>query len=760
LLASPPDVVKEFLATRKGAPMKPEETTNPIPLYFKALISQFDGIRPEPLDVCPTIEQAIDYIKTDQRLKSDVETARKYLRQELQENERDEKGKLKLPEYNNAKEHLPAVTWSGTFKKRTNTGLLSFSGFLSFDIDLIDKKSQEALNYDELRDKARQAYKALSHDKYTAFLFPSVSATGIKGLVEIPPILSDIQYKEYFRAYKIYASQTLKQVLDSLPDVSRLCFLAPCDNPYINRDALVFEQRAKERPQEPQEIAPGQKKDDVSLRAALAVFLRYGIQRELSRNDFVGICGAFKRGGVAYDIFDAIMKRTAGYDAKNNFKIWNTVDITAPINNPMTIATIISWAREQDKELFRAARKELIAQEGEPIDGTMGLAELIEKKLASKYGFSLNKVTDQILVSTQKETRQMSKFVEAEIRCWLTNQGFTRKDTISDVLNVVAFKSEFHPIEDYLKSLKWDGECHFSKIGTYFKDPDRIFAEILKSWMCGAVRRVFTGQHHQVIVFVGKQGRGKSFFAKWLCSAIPEYGMESQINPDSNDSGIRACENFIWEIGELGGTTRRADIDALKFFISREFFKFRRAHDKYDVTKRALASFVGTVNPDGTGFLNDPTGHRRWWPVELTDINFDYVNNLDVNQLWAQAVMLFRESQTECDILPKTQETINKNIENDFVMSDPVEEMIIKLFDFTGQENDFIDTNDILIAMARNGYQRNKQRADSMEVARAIKHLQDDGAEIRKSRESGLQRRRGYAGLRIKPAYSGRGEQW
>ena len=737
---------------------KQEENAPLKPGYFTAQISQFDGIRPEPLQVTPTVEQALEYIRTDQRLKSDIETARKYLKTELLNDERDEKGKLLLPEYDDAKKLLPAVTWTGVFKKRTNTGLVSFSGFLSFDIDLIDKHSQTPINYDVLRDQARTAYKILSQDQFSSVVFPSVSATGIKGLVAIPAVKSDSEYKSYFRAYQSYVTSTLKQHLDSLPDISRLCFLPYCKKPYVNRDALLFDRRENETKQEERtQGEPTKEVSDASAKAAIAVFMRYGIQRELSRNDFVGVCGAFKRAGVSYDIFDAIMKKTSGYDAKNNFKIWNTVNDN--VSNPMTIATLISWAREQDKELFRAARKEAKEQAETGESEGIGLAELIEKKLSARYSFKLNRITDPILVTTQEATTQMSKFVESEIRCWLTNQGFTRKDTITDVLNVVAYKSEFHPVEEYFKGLTWDGECHFQKIAHFFKDPDKIFPYILKAWMCGAVRRVYTGQHHQVIVFVGKQGRGKSYFAKWLCSPLPEYGLESQINPDSNDSGIRACENFIWEIGELGGTTRRADVDALKFFISREYFKFRRAHDKYDVTKRALASFIGTVNPDGTGFLNDPTGHRRWHPVELTDINFEYASHLDINQLWAQAVACYADSPGECIISPGVQDTINKNIENDFVMSDPVEDMIVKLFDFTGVDGDFLDTNDILVYMARNGYQRNKQRADAMEVARAMKHLQDCGAEVTKGRAVGeKQKRRGYVGLRLKSKYAG--DKW
>ncbi len=50
--------------------------------------------------------------------------------------------------------------------------------------------------------------------------------------------------------------------------------------------------------------------------------------------------------------------------------------------------------------------------------------------------------------------------------------------------------------------------------------------------------------------------------------------------------------------------------------------------------------FAGTINPIG-GYLKDPTGSRRFWPVRCGVIDLDALVR-DRNQLWAEALVRFR----------------------------------------------------------------------------------------------------------------------
>jgi predicted P-loop ATPase len=145
-----------------------------------------------------------------------------------------------------------------------------------------------------------------------------------------------------------------------------------------------------------------------------------------------------------------------------------------------------------------------------------------------------------------------------------------------------------------------------------------------------------------MLVFIGDQDKGKSTLARWLCPMpTSTYFIESHISPDSTDHLRHLCTKLVWEVGELGATTRKADREALKAFITRGEATFRIPWGKHSVTKPALASFIGTINSE-TGFLNDPTGHRRYLPVELTSIDFKYMTEVDPVQLWAQFAALYK----------------------------------------------------------------------------------------------------------------------
>ncbi|MBD3251072.1 hypothetical protein GF380_01190 [Candidatus Uhrbacteria bacterium] len=719
----------------------PQQQGQLVPLYFDAVVSQFDGVTSPPLSVTPTVKQVIKAISTDVRLKNDIEECREYLRTDIENNKRGAKGALETPEYSEAKRSLLGVTWSGTFEKRGNSSLSTFSGFLSFDIDY--DKTQKVIDYESERQKTLAIYKRLKTDPFVALLFGSVSGIGVKGLVKIPAVTSDAEYKAYFRAWQAYVKTTYAIELDSLPDISRLCFLSYQQSPHINEDSKVFTEKISSE----KTVAPMQKIDsqtDASVKAALLVLKRYGIQEQIDRNSFVGLCAACKRGGVSYSDFNAIMQKSPGYNAKENFRIWNTAHPDAR-DSAMTVSTLISYARKADKKLYLEIRNSNRKQE-EGDDSQGGLATAIEKKLLKRYLFRLNTVTDKIFVQANNEERMMSDYVEAEMRCWLLDQGFSRRDAVTDVIRKIAFQNQFNPIHEYFQRLKWNGQDHLHALCQHFTDPDNIFHEVFYAWLLGVIRRVFTGQHHQALIFVGKQGKGKSYFARWLCP-LQQFHIEAPIRPDTNDDKIRMTENLIWEISELGATTRRSDVEALKHFISQEYAVFRRAHDKYDQRKPAIASYIGTVNHDGAGFLNDPTGHRRWWPIEITNIDWGYTD-IDVHQIWAQAYTCYLEDPTDGEISEATQKIINENIENEFSVTDPVENLLIRTLEFSGHAEDFLDTTEILVILEKAGYRRGTQRGDEMFVSKAMKRLSESGFPVTKGKKNGRTGPRGYLGVR------------
>jgi putative DNA primase/helicase len=54
---------------------------------------------------------------------------------------------------------------------------------------------------------------------------------------------------------------------------------------------------------------------------------------------------------------------------------------------------------------------------------------------------------------------------------------------------------------------------------------------------------------------------------------------------------------------------------------------------------------MSTVNPNGAGWLEDPTGNRRIWPVAVGSIDADRLER-DRDQLLAEAVYCFRRGDS------------------------------------------------------------------------------------------------------------------
>lgn len=213
-----------------------------------------------------------------------------------------------------------------------------------------------------------------------------------------------------------------------------------------------------------------------------------------------------------------------------------------------------------------------------------------------------------------------------------------------DVLGVMASRSPWHPVREYLEGLSWDGEDRLSTLAACLATADGIDARRpLEAWMTGAVARVYeNGLQNFVLVLDGPTGIGKSWFANWLCP-LKQCFNESPIDPDRPDSQLRSIRSWVWEIPELDKVTAKADVAALKQFVTQQQVTVRKPYGKFDMVKPALASFIGTVNGTG-GFLRDLTGNRRWWPVEVLSMDRSY-KGLDVDQLWAQALQGYKDGR-------------------------------------------------------------------------------------------------------------------
>jgi len=358
------------------------------------------------------------------------------------------------------------------------------------------------------------------------------------------------------------------------------------------------------------------------------------------------------------------------------------------------------------------------------------------------YRFSLNVLDDTIELNNEK----LTDILESKISTQARDIGIKDKSPLRDVINMVAAENQYHPIRRYLEATKWDGEDHIRKLSEYVKDrhdPIRVgdseapvFRIWLAKWMIGAVAKIYEKgsirAQSPMLVLSGAQALGKSTFVLWLCSGVSEYFVESDIKPELEDHKRLLASKWIWEVGELGATTRKADIESLKHFLTMADVTFRVPYGRYHITKPALASFIGTVNPDGSGFLADKTGNRRFLTVELESINHDYQKDIDIDQVWAQAFQMYRDGESWR--LMDEEKTVQQSINEGNMKDDPVADWIIKYFNINPSNHIWRATSQDITAVLQEKGMKEQSRALQMMVSQSLKAMglqQDSNARPR-----------------------------
>lgn len=220
---------------------------------------------------------------------------------------------------------------------------------------------------------------------------------------------------------------------------------------------------------------------------------------------------------------------------------------------------------------------------------------------------------------------------------------------ISDALAYVVEKNAFHPVKDYLESLVWDGTMRCDRLFVdYLGVADTPYARaVTRKVLAAAVNRIFVPgcKFDYVPVLVGNQGCGKSTLVKKLGKAWFSDSFTTVIGKEAYE---QLQGKWILEMAELNGL-KKAEINAVKHFISKQEDSFRVAYGKRTENFPRQSVFIGTINePD---FLQDPTGNRRFWPLDTGEKGtaaksvFDDLPGREVDQIWAEAVCLFKAGE-------------------------------------------------------------------------------------------------------------------
>lgn len=216
------------------------------------------------------------------------------------------------------------------------------------------------------------------------------------------------------------------------------------------------------------------------------------------------------------------------------------------------------------------------------------------------------------------------------------------QEQLNGVIDMVAQENAFHPVNEYLEGLEWDG---VSRIETYLPGaPDAYTRRVARLVAVQAVARALDPgvKVDNCLILTGRQGLGKSWFVEtmargWTCTLGPIEG------GGLRDTVMAMTRSWI-TVADEGFAMKKADAEALKQFVTLTHDVIRLPYAREHVKLPRRQVIWGTTND--AVFLRAQEGNRRFLIVEVAEkLDFGKYTDEYVNQVWAEAVHIWKTSR-------------------------------------------------------------------------------------------------------------------
>lgn len=291
-------------------------------------------------------------------------------------------------------------------------------------------------------------------------------------------------------------------------------------------------------------------------------------------------------------------------------------------------------------------------------DSSVHLNKVAEVKafLNEHYDIKVNEFDPNKSVVRPKTKVYFGPVTFNDISLHLLEEDIQVSDSVlRKILHSPNQMASYNPIAEYFASLegKYKGVSHIDLLMShltmrefpgkkkgYYQERLYIY---MKKWFVATVACAL-GMHHNDVamgLIHSEEGIGKSFFFNFI---IPKP-LNNMIADPSDNPKFNLQEAFaryfLVYFDELYGINRRNE-DEFKKVLSADEIDVYLPREPQPFRKKRIASACFTSNrtPEKGGFLTPNMTYRRWLILELQSINRDYSIKVDVDQIWAEALLL------------------------------------------------------------------------------------------------------------------------
>jgi predicted P-loop ATPase len=234
---------------------------------------------------------------------------------------------------------------------------------------------------------------------------------------------------------------------------------------------------------------------------------------------------------------------------------------------------------------------------------------------------------------------------ETLVRRWFqTEDIYPNLGDVGRAVLAAARANPIHPVREYLDGLNWDGVSRLDQwLVTIFHADDTDYVRAVgPRWLISSVARIYQPgcQVDHTLVLEGPQGRLKSQALRTL-PKNQSWFTDRLSHLASKDAAIEITGVQIVELAEMDALTK-ASSSTSKAYLTRQYDRFRPPWARHLIRLQRQCVFAATINPPTGGYLKDPTGARRIWPVACIGMIDIEGLSRDRDQLWAEAIVRFK----------------------------------------------------------------------------------------------------------------------